>query len=159
VHHDEDPAFYRTLSEKVEHLIDEYQGQWERLAEELEKLRGEAIAGRQKGEEGMSKEATTLYEHIANEVFENAEVPADAKPKMRALMEAVVGVLQESIGSIDYWHNSDKQKKTRSEIKRALTLTGIPELKTKRERIAIEIMKLAKNRHDELLKGLGGGGE
>jgi type I restriction enzyme R subunit len=159
VHHDEDPAFYRTLSEKVEHLIDEYQGQWERLAEELEKLRGEAIAGRQKGEEGMSKEATTLYEHIANEVFQDAKVPADAKPKMKALMEAVVEILQESIGSIDYWHNSDKQKKTRSEIKKALTLTGITELKTKRERVAVEIMKLAKNRHDELLNGLEGGGE
>jgi type I restriction enzyme R subunit len=157
VHQDEDPAFYKTLSEKVEHLIDAYQGQWERLAEELEKLRGEAIAGRQKGEEGMSKEATTLYGHIVNEVFQNAEVPGDAKPKMRTLMEAVVDILQESIGSIDYWHNSDKQKKTRSEIKKALMLTGIPELKTKRERVAVEIMKLAKNRHHELLKGLDGG--
>jgi len=26
VHHDEDPAFYKSLSEKVEHLIDQYQG-------------------------------------------------------------------------------------------------------------------------------------
>jgi type I restriction enzyme R subunit len=65
--------------------------------------------------------------------------------------------LQECIGSIDFWNNSDKQKKTRSEIKTALTLTGIPELKDKRERLAIEIMKLAKNRHDELLKGVAGG--
>jgi type I restriction enzyme R subunit len=38
-------------------------------------------------------------------------------------------------------------------------LTGIPELKTKRERVAVEIMKLAKNRHHELLKGLDGGGD
>jgi len=157
VHHDEDPAFYKTLSDKVEHLIDEYQDQWEKLAEELEKLRGEAIEGRKQGEEGMSREATTFYEHIANEAFENGEVPKAAKPKMKALMEAVVETLQESIGSIDYWNNSDKQKKTRSEIKTALTLTGISELKTNRERIAIEIMKLAKNRHDELLNGLDGG--
>ena len=66
-------------------------------------------------------------------------------------------ILQATIGSVDYWNNSDKQKKTRSEIKKALTLTGITELKAKRERIAIEIMKLAKNRHDELLKGVDGG--
>lgn len=61
--------------------------------------------------------------------------------------------LQESIGSIDYWTNADKQKKTRSEIKPALMLTGIEELKQNRERVAVEIMKMAKNRHDELLKG------
>lgn len=154
VHNDEDPAFYKSLSEKVENLIDQYQDQWEKLAEELKKLRAEAIEGRTRGEAGMSKEATTFYEHIANEAFENGDVPADAKPKMKALMAAIVDTLQDSIGSIDFWNNSDKQKKTRSAIKTALTLTGITELKANRERIAIEIMKLAKNRHDELLKGV-----
>ncbi|MEQ8542233.1 MAG: HsdR family type I site-specific deoxyribonuclease [Coleofasciculus sp. D1-CHI-01] len=152
VHHDEDPAFYQKLSEKVEYLIEEYHDRWDKLAKELEKIREEAIAGRQRGEEGMSKEATTFYEHIANQVFENGEIPTDAKPKIKVLMEAVVETLQDSIGSIDFWNNSDKQKRTRSEIKTALTLTSIAELKVNRERIAVEIMKLAKNRHNELLK-------
>ncbi|WP_138441431.1 type I restriction endonuclease subunit R [Marinobacter alexandrii] len=156
VHQDEDPAFYKSLSEKVEHLIDQYQDQWDKLAEELEKLRKVAAEGRKQGEEGMSKEATTFYEHIANYAFLNGEVPADEKPKIRVLMEAIVETLQHSIGSIDYWNNSDKQKRTRSEIKTALTLTGIPQLKQSRERIAVEIMKLAKNRHNELLQGMEG---
>lgn len=152
VHHDEDPAFYKSLSEKVEQLIDLYQDQWKKLAEELEKLRNVAITGRQDGEEGMSREATTFYEHIVHEAFPDGEIPVSVKPKIRALMEAIVELLQQSIGSIDYWHNSSKQKKTRSEIKTALTLTGVPELKQARERIAVEIMKLAKNRHNALLQ-------
>lgn len=157
VHHDEDPAFYKSLSEKVENLIDQHQEQWEKLVKELEKLRTEAMEGRKTGEDGMSKEATTFYEHIANESFENGEVPPNSKAKMKVLMEAIVETLQDSIGSIDFWSNADKQKKTRSEIKTALTLTGIIELKQNRERVAIEIMKLAKNRHDELIKGVGKG--
>lgn len=100
----------------------------------------------------MSKEATTFYEHIANEAFENGVVPDVSIGKMKVLMEAIVETLQDSIGSIDFWNNADKQKQTRSKIKTALTLTGIPELKKKRERVAVEIMKLAKNRHNELLK-------
>lgn len=156
VHHDEDPAFYKSLSEKVEKLIDQYQDQWEKLAEELTKLRAEAIAGRQQGEEGMSKEATTFYQHIVNEAFPDGSIPAKAKVVMKALMESIVDTLQESIGSIDFWKNADKQKKTRSEIKTALVLTDIQELKVNRERIAIEIMKLAKNRHDELIKQVSG---
>jgi type I restriction enzyme R subunit len=154
VHHDEDPAFYQSLSQKVEDLIDQYQDHWELLAQELEKLRSEALQGRQSGQEGMSKEATTFYEHIANQVYDDGEVPAHEKPAMKRLMEAIVETLQQSIGSIDFWANSDKQKKTRSSIKRALILTGIDELKQNRERIAVEIMKLAKNRHDMLLKGM-----
>jgi len=153
VHHDEDPAFYKSLSEKVERLIDQYQGQWELLASELEKLRSEAGEGRQVGKDGMSREVATFYDHIANEAFDDGHVPSEAKGTMQGLMESIVSSLQESIGSIDYWSNADKQKRTRSEIKTALLLTGIDELKQKRERLAIEIMKLAKNRHDELLKG------
>lgn len=108
VHNDEDPAFYQSLSQKVENLIDQYQDQWERLAEELEKLRTEAIAGRQQGIDGMGKEATTFYEHIANQAFANGEVPPEDKPKLKALMEAIVETLQDSIGSVDFWNNSDK---------------------------------------------------
>ena len=152
VHHDEDPAFYKSLSEKVEKLIDQYQDQWELLAKELEKLRKEAIEGRKTGEDGMSKEATTFYAHIENEAFPDGKVPNEDKAKMKTLMEAIVDTLQDSIGSIDFWTNGDKQKKTRSEIKTALLLTDIKELKENRERVAVEIMKLAKNRHDELLK-------
>mgnify|MGYP007027640332 FL=1 len=157
VHNDEDPAFYNSLSEKVENLLNKHQDDWVRLTEELEKVRTEALSGRTSGQDGMSKEATTFYEHIANEAFEKGEVPGSAKPKMKILMETIVSTMQDSIGSIDFWNNADKQKKTRSDIKTALTLTDIVELKQKRERVAIEIMKLAKNRHDELIKGAGEG--
>jgi len=40
----------------------------------------------------------------------------------------------------------------RSELKHRVLLSGVDELKQNRERIAVEIMKLAKNRHDELMK-------
>ena len=69
-------------------------------------------------------------------------------------MESIVDTLQQTIGSIDYWQNSDKQKKTRSTIKTALMKTGIEELKKGRERIAIQVMKLAKNRHTDLLDSI-----
>lgn len=153
VHHDEDPAFYKSLSEKVENLIDQYQGNWDVLAEHLENLRTEAIKGRQTGMDGMSKEATTFFEHIANEAFSGGKIPDSARATMKTLMESIVEVLQDSVGSLDFWTNADKQKKIRSRIKTALTLTKIDELRENRERIAVEIMKLAKNRHDALLKG------
>jgi type I restriction enzyme R subunit len=36
-------------------------------------------------------------------------------------------------------------------IKTEIAKTGIAELKLNRERVAVEVMKLAKNRHDELV--------
>ncbi|WP_413732978.1 type I restriction endonuclease subunit R [Sodalis sp. RH20] len=151
VHHDEDPAFYKSLSEKVNALIEKHHDEWELLAEKLIDLRKEAIAGRQQGEGGMSKEVTTFYQHIARLGFASGTVNDADKPAFKVLMGTSVTILQESIASIDFWLNPDKQKRVRGLIKTEIARTGIEELKLNRERVAVEIMKLAKNRHDELI--------
>jgi len=66
--------------------------------------------------------------------------------------------LQETIASIDFWQNPDKQKRVRGLIKIEIAKTGIEELKLNRERVAVEVMKLAKNRHDELVNMARSGG-
>jgi type I restriction enzyme, R subunit len=151
VHHDEDPAFYKSLSEKVDALIEKHNDEWQLLAEKLAELRHEAVAGRQRGEEGMSQEATTFYEYIAPCGFANGTVSDADKPAFKAFMEATIEILQETIGSIDFWRNPDKQKRVRGLIKTEIAKTGIEELKRHRERVAVEIMKLAKNRHEALV--------
>jgi len=152
VHYDEDPAFFKKLSEKVDALIEKHQDEWDLLAEKLAALRTEAVAGRQQGEDGMSKEATTFYEHIVQVGFAKGSIDDGDKPKFKALMETIVEILQETMASIDFWQNPDKQKRVRGLIKIEITKAGIEEIKQNRERVAVEIMKLAKNRHDELTR-------
>ena len=158
VHHDEDPSFFKSLSAKVDALIAKHHDQWDLLAEKLTELRGEAVAGRQQGEDGMSREATTFYKHILEVGFASGAMNDADKPRFKALMERVVAVLSDTIGSIDFWQNPDKQKRVRGLIKTEISKAGIEELNTHRERVAIEIIKLAKNRHDELTRfGRAGG--
>ena len=155
VHHDEDPAFYKTLSEKVDALIEKHHEEWDLLVEKLAELRQVAIAGRRQGEDGMSREATTFYEYIVQVGFAAGAVAPEHKAEFKRLMEEVVELLQETVGSIDFWQNPDKQKRVRGLIKTEIAKCGIEELKTNRERVAVEIMKLAKNRHDELVRSSG----
>ena len=150
---DEDPSFYKTLSEKMERLIDKYQDQWDLLADELEKLRTEAAVGRTENIEGLDKEATTFYAHIVDLTFGKDGVPAGQADKMKTLMKNIIELLQETIGIIDFWNNPAEQKRLRGELNKVLLITDIPEITASFERLAVEIMKLAKNRHYELLKG------
>ena len=92
----------------------------------------------------------------ANEAFPGGKVPDADRAEMKVLMETLVDLMQETIGSIDFWNNADKQKRLRSQVKRALMMSKIESLKEKRERVAVEVMRLAKNRHNELLRGAGG---
>ncbi|EKD40154.1 MAG: hypothetical protein ACD_75C00158G0001, partial [uncultured bacterium] len=150
---DEDPAFYKNLSEKLEHLIDQYHGQWDVLAEELEKLRTEAAAGRTESLAGLDKEATTFFAHVVDLAFGEDGVPHSQSGKMKELMRNIVELLQETIGIIDFWNNPAEQKRLRGELNKILLLADIPEVTAGFERLAVEIVKLARNRHEDLVKG------
>ena len=56
VHHDEDPAFYKSLSEKVENLIEQYQDQWDKLGRRAGEIahrgHGRPTRGRGRHEQG-----------------------------------------------------------------------------------------------------------
>ncbi len=157
VHHDEDPAFYKKLSEKVDALIERHHDEWDLLVEKLAEFRVEAVAGRKQGVEGLGREVSTFYEHIAQIGFGSAGVPPTDLPAFKVLMEQIVELLQDTIGSIDFWQSPDKQKRLRGEIKTTIVRAKIDSLLSQRERAAVEVMKLAKNRHDKLLKAAGPG--
>jgi len=152
VHFDEDPAFYKRLSEKLEKLIQEHKDNWEVLVLEYEHLRGEAIAGRTDVVEGLTREATTFYDYVVHLSFANGEVPGNHRQRLKRLMADIVEMLQDTIGIIDFWKKPIEVKKLRGNIDTEILLTEIPELMEKHERIAVEIVKLAEKRHQELTK-------
>ena len=81
-----------------------------------------------------------------------ASLPEDKAAKMKPLMSNVVDLLQDTIGIIEFWNNPAEQKRLRGELADVLLLAEIEEITDNFERLSVEIMKLAKNRHSELLK-------
>lgn len=151
VHFDEDPAFYKRLSEKLERLIQEHRDNWEVLVHEYEHLRNDALAGRTDAAEGLTREATTFYDYVVQLAFENDDVPDMHRQRLKKLMAGIVEMLQDTIGIIDFWKKPIEVKKLRGNIDTEILLTEIPQLMEKHERIAVEIVKLAEKRHRELV--------
>lgn len=71
---------------------------------------------------------TYVQTYLNTEATEYAQA-LEYKPKFRVLMESVVEILQDTIASIDFWQNPDKQKRVRGLIKTEISKTGIEELK------------------------------
>jgi len=151
VHFDEDPAFYKRLSEKLEKLIQEHKDNWNALAESYEELRLEAVAGRTDAIAGLTKEATTFYDYVVQLAF-NGEVPPEQRQPLKDLMSRIVETLQETIGIIDFWKKAIEVKKLRGNIDTEILLANIPQLAERHERIAVEIVKLAERRHNDLTR-------
>lgn len=152
VHFDEDPAFYKRLSDKLEKLIQEHKDNWKALAEAYEQLRTEAEAGRTDVAEGLTREATTFYDYVSQLAFDNGHVPIEYVSGVKALMARIVEILQDTIDIIDFWKKPIEVKKLRGNIDTEILLVNIPRLAERHERIAVEIVKLAEKRHDQLVK-------
>lgn len=152
VHFDEDPAFYKRLSEKLEQLIQQYHNNWEALAEGYEELRKEALEGRTETIEGLSREATTFYDYVLELAFDGDDAPKEHRAALKRLMSSIVALLQETIDVLDFWRKPIEVKKLRGNIDTEILLAGIPALNDQHERLAVEIVKLAEKRHEELVK-------
>jgi type I restriction enzyme R subunit len=78
-------------------------------------------------------------------------VPAEHAPALKGLMTRIVELLQGTIDIIDFWKKPIEVKKLRGSLDIEILGSGIPALTDKHERIAVEIVKLAEKRHDDLL--------
>lgn len=152
VHFDEDPAFYKKLSEKLEKLIEEHKNNWAALAEGYEQLRSEAEAGRTDVVPGLTKETSAFYDHVTQLAFDGSGVPEILRQPLKDLVIRIVKILQESIGIIDFWKKPVEIKKLRGNVDTEILLAGVAELADQHERIAVEIVKLAEKRQAELTK-------
>ena len=152
VHFDEDPAFYRRLSEKLERLIKQHQDNWTLLATEYEKLRQEAIEGRKQSIEGLSIEASTFYDYVSQLAFGEAGPSETSSEPLKDLMRRIVQMIRETIAVLDFWKKPIEVKKLRGRIDTEILLADLPELSKMHERIAVEIVKLAEKRHGELTR-------
>ncbi len=152
VHFDEDPAFYAKLSEKLERLIEKHRDNWKALSGDLENLRKEVIEGRIDAIEGLTREATTFYDYVLQLAYDGGKVPADDRTQLKKLMLRIVEMLQDTIDVLDFWKKPIEVKKLRGNIDTEILLADLPALNAKHERLAVEIVKLAEKRHNELIK-------
>ena len=153
VHFDEDPAFYKRLERQAGEADSGAQGQLGGAGGGLRAaLRREADAGRTETVEGLTKEASTFYDYVVQLAFGGGEVPIEHRQRLKELMSRVVDTLQDTIGIIDFWKKPIEVKKLRGNIDTEILLTGIPQLTERHERIAVEIVKLAEKRHNELTR-------
>jgi type I restriction enzyme R subunit len=152
IHFDEDPAFYKRLSEKLEKLIQDHHDNWEVLAEGYEQLRKEALQGRTETVEGLTREATTFYDYVIELAYDGGPVPSEAQAPLKRLMSLIVCILQDTIGVLDFWKKPVEVKRLRGDIDTEILLADIPALNARHERIAVEMVRLAEKRNEELLK-------
>ena len=149
---EENPAFYESLREKLEKIIQDHRQQRLDAAEQLsllndlcEDLRGEQSQAQQLG---LNARAFAIYglleRHRPTEAAEGRVVRNEANRELAALVDEAVTPYTELV---DWWQKEDIQRRMRRDIKRQARASGIAG--DRLERLAAEIVDLAKVRVDQ----------
>lgn len=151
VRFEENPAYYKRMSEKLDSLIRRHDEDWKTLAERFAELRDELAQTAGPQPDPYAGEHAVFRDNLA----ELAGAGPFSEDEARCVDETagrVLGLVREAIRIAGFWRKPEEIRRMRAEIKTELMTCGIAEVEERSERIAIELTKLASKRHDELMR-------
>ncbi|TPG24951.1 type I restriction endonuclease subunit R [Variovorax guangxiensis] len=152
VHMDEDPAWFGTLSEKLEELLRKYQDDWSEQARQLQLLVQEAQAGRSKSpSDGVDTKAVPFYEVLIKAVEATVKLQPDEKQALKSFSNDLIPVLRVELNTPGFWGNADRVSSLQGLIGDRLVDTGVGIVVDRYEGLANDLVQLAKARQLDLL--------
>ena len=145
-HIDEDPVYYRRLSERVDEILDRLEDRWEQIALDFGEVIEEINAGRTDEDKTGLDPATELPFH--NQMVEKVATSAsDASDLLITLTTQLVSRIRRIIVAVGFWDNANKQDELRKAIKRTLDDSDLFAYESIDE-LAVDFVDLAKaNQH------------
>jgi type I restriction enzyme R subunit len=147
---EEDPAYYQSLRERLEQIIEDRKQARIDAAEQLSLLQGlvDDLRGQSKAAEaeGMSETGYAIYGLLkGSQVFGVAESrPIYGSDQVREVAAAIESAIEPQVAIVDWTKKSDVQREMRRLIKRKLP--GKMYAETEQERVAEAIVDLLKVR-------------
>ena len=152
VHFDEDPAFYETISEKLEAIIQRHKANWEELCAALFSLRSDVQSGRKESIEGVDPKAAPFYDLMGRMAFGENGFPEDHLEASKQVVSDVMAELEATINIINFWENQPEVSSLRGRLTDKLLFSGIDELSDNADKIVTDIAALAKRRHEDIVR-------
>lgn len=155
-HLDEDPVKYGRLSERLEELLQQLDGQWNEQVEALKDLIHQLREGaKMEGEEipDMPAHAEPFWRELLQSAgLEPQHIDAGTAKKLLEVVEDVVNVIQEEIVIPDFWkpsHVPDQERLKGILFERLFGYNLVPF--SKAEATAQRLFELARSNHEKLV--------
>lgn len=150
-----DPALYKRFLKRMEEIIERYQGNWDAIVEEFEKVRADLEKGR-KGdneEEGLNEQELPFYDFINFSVFQDEIISDEEKVALKALTVELVKTLIEATNKPNFWKGRAAEiRKLQGEVEDLISFCNLEKVSKMHAKLSVELMNLAKRRHQELTK-------
>jgi len=146
---EDDPEFYKALSDRLEDIIDEQKENWDKLVEDLRMFLEKAKAGRwDEAIDWLESNQMPFYDIIKNTIFEDNKITDEQTSKVIELTIEVYEVLIREFDTVDFLNDDVAQKRVKRQLNdfiKSSRLIKISNIELKEELIK-RLFVLAENR-------------
>ena len=155
VNYDEDPELFASLARELERILQEFAGNWELIALEMEKLRQKLVAVEQQETHGLDrKRQMPVFRTLKAELFGDS-VPDEAQiGQLVNLTQLLFLAIQTEIRQAGFWSAPPKQKRLQGELQKILLGPDYFNLGTMLERYSSVLARVMEwsRRNDKLIR-------
>jgi type I restriction enzyme R subunit len=151
----DDPVLQASFADALAAILAEFQENWNRVYEELEKLRARILNAAKESTFGLHrKKQMPFFRSLKKEIYGEGEIDEDAISSLVALTQQVFGEVERELKLTGFWESIPARNKLKAEIQRILLLdefSTLPSIRQNRERIISRIMEVAEKNSDLIL--------
>jgi type I restriction enzyme, R subunit len=151
----DDPELQASFAVALEGIFQEFTDNWNKIFEELEKLRQRLINAGKEPTYGLHrKKQMPIFRMLKAEIFGSAELKEAEVSSLVALTQQLYGEVERELKLAGFWESIPARNKLKADLQRTilqLEFSGLPSLGPKRTQIMSRIMEIAEKNNDMIL--------
>ena len=151
----DDPDLQASFAQALAEIFEKYQDNWDKIYEELEKLRVRIINANEEPTYGLHrKKQMPFFRCLRREIYDDAEQDDDTIGSLVSLTQQLFLVIERELKLTGFWESIPARNKLRGEVQKTLLAEefySLPNLVQNRAHIISRIMELAEKNNDIIL--------
>ena len=154
---DEDPELYASFADAIEMILQNFAGDWDRIYEELEKLRQKMKQQKNENTYGLHRQKQMpVFRIFKKELFGDRELSEDEISANVSLTQQIMNTVIREIKLTGFWDSIPAQNRLKQELQGILlseAFAKIPSMIQKYNALISRILEFAKANHFRLIQG------
>lgn len=151
----DDPDLQASFSATLKTILEDFKDNWNKVYEELEKLRRRILDARKEPTYGLHrKKEMPFFRMLKKETFGDCSVDEDGVSVLVSLTQEVFAEIERELRLTGFWGSVPARNKLKAEIQRILLQTQfsqVPHIVQNRAQIISRVMEIAEKNNDTIL--------
>jgi type I restriction enzyme R subunit len=151
----EDPELFASFAAELERILQEFKDNWDRICDELEKLRQKILAKEKEQTYGLDrKKQMPVFRMLKAELFDNRDLTEDEIAQAVNLTQHVFNQIAQEVRTAGFWSSTPAQNRLKAELQHLLLseeFSGYPNMLARWRPLVSRLMEWARE-NDTLIK-------